>query len=374
MRGASRTSNRMVNVFRLIALFVSVLGLVKASVWQTEMVDIGGGGKYTALTIDKAGNAHTAYFNEPMHELKYAFWDKRLKRWFHMAIDDRCAGFPSMALDSQQRPHIAYIEYGTGRLKYATWTGTSWKTQLIQLNAKLIEYYTSIVLDSEDRPTIAYYEVFGVDTATFELHMRTVKWTGGVWQVSTVDSDYASGKFNSMTVASDDTLHLAYANVKDETASLRYARWNAKTGWSSEVIEGANTPQRTFSVAIALDRRNIPHIAYTDPSKHLVRYATYRGDKWQFLTVDVLAQEGFPDRNGIALDEAGNPYITYHDAGRGMLKIAYLEGARWLAEVVDREFAGFTSSIQIHNGEIFIVYYDSFTNSLKCARRRLGPT
>ena len=40
--------------------------------------------------------------------------------------------------------------------------------------------------------------------------------------------------------------------------------------------------------------------------------------------------------------------------------------------VVDANFAGFTNSIQISNGEIIIVYLDSGSNSLKCARRPLA--
>src|SRR5215831_1177169 len=77
-----------------------------AAQWRIEVFDAGGGGKYPGLRIDSFGNIHASYFNEPLNELKYAFWDHRLNRLFTMPLDDRCNGFTSLALDSQQHPHI----------------------------------------------------------------------------------------------------------------------------------------------------------------------------------------------------------------------------------------------------------------------------
>lgn len=362
--------NQVGRALACLLLIVVTNGRLCASDWQIQLVDGGGGGKFTSLSVDKAGNAHAAYFNDTTHELRYVFWDQRLAKWFVMRVDDRCGGFPSMALDSEQRPHIAYIEYGTGRLKYSRWSAGSWKTQTIRLNARLIEYYTSIALDADDHPSIAFYEVLGINSAAFVLHLRTVRWTGEVWQVSTVDGNYGSGKFNSMVRAADGSFRVAYANVKDETASLRYARSTDK-GWEFDIIKGVGTPERTYSVAMAVDNRDVPHITYTDAANRLVKYATLSDGKWQFHVIDSLAQEGFPDRNGITTDDAGNPYITYYDAGRGILKLAYRADGQWMAEIIDTDSAGFTSSIQVANGEILVVYYDSTSNSLKCARRRL---
>jgi hypothetical protein len=102
-----------------------------------------------------------------------------------------------------------------------------------------------------------------------------------------------------------------------------------------------------------------------------VKYATWRAGKWLRQVVDRLAGVGFPDRNGIVLDEDGTPYISYYDAGQGALRVAHLEADRWIVETVDDTFSGLTSAIQIDNGEIFVIYYDTISNSLKCARRTL---
>ena len=353
-------------------LFLCLSGY--AATWKIEVVDPGGGGKYSDLLIDKFGNAHASYVNEALHQLKYTFWDQRLNKWFTMDVDNQCAGFASMTLDSQQRPRIAYLEYGTGRLKYAYWSDLAWHLQRIDLNITSVEYYTSITLDSEDRPIISYYDVVGPDKyAEYVLNVRVVRFTGNAWETMTIDATPGSGKFNSIASIAGKDLQIAYANVRSETASLRYARWNGNS-WNVKILEGATHPQGIYSVKLVLDKQGNPHIAYTDTVNHHVKYATTRDGKWHIQVVDALANEAYPDRNGIALDDKGTPYLSYYDSRQGVLKVAHPEGEKWVSEEVDANFAGFTSSIQIVNGEIMLVYYDTITNSLKCARRPWAPT
>jgi hypothetical protein len=284
-----------------------------------------------------------------------------------MTVADRSSGYCSIALDSQQHPHIAFLD---GRVKYAHWNGTAWKVEPLSLGVKLVEYYTSIAVDTEDHPIISFYEVLSNTSPDFILRLRTVKFTGQAWELSTVDRGYGSGKFNSLAVGSDGVAQVAYANVKDETAGLRYAR-QVGNSWETTVLEGGVRPIHMYSIQLVLDRANKPHITYTDAVQGVVKYARVVGKKWEFLPVDKLERMAFPDRNGIALDDAGNPYVSYYDAGLGVLKVAHLEGDRWIAETVDNSFSGFTSSIRIVNDEIVVMYYDTANNSLKCARRSL---
>jgi hypothetical protein len=71
------------------------------------------------------------------------------------------------------------------------------------------------------------------------------------------------------------------------------------------------------------------------------------------------------------LDDQGNPYISYYDVGSGILKVAHRKDQKWVAEVVDRNFTGFTSSLQIDRGTIWLTYADEAGGGLKCARRSL---
>ena len=276
----------------------------------------------------------------------------------------------SIALDSYQRPHISYLDWGNGKLKYAHWTGTSWEKQTLQIHAKEISFYTSIAIDHNDNPSITYYEYFGPDGEQ-ELHLRNVSWSGVGWELRTVDPTAGSGKFNSIVADRAGNLHVAYGNVKYEDASLRYASWNGHS-WDVEILEGAGHPgTERWSSTLFIDKSDRPHIAYTDPMNRVVKYATKINGGWTIEVVDKLNKEGYPDRNGMALDAAGNPYISYYDAGAGLLKLAHRVGTQWVTEVVDRNFSGYTNSLQIYRGTIWITYADQSQKDLKFARRTI---
>jgi hypothetical protein len=351
-------------------LFGSVmLAAAGTGEWQIGVVDAGVGGQYSSLRIDAYGNGHVAYVEANDAYLKYAFWDHRLNKWFTTVVD-RSVGFCSLALDSEQRPHISYLDYGYGRLQYARWTGTAWEKQTLQINAKQINFYTSIALGPNNNPSITYYEYLGPEGEQ-ELHLRNVSWNGSQWELRTVDPTPGSGKFNSTAADSAGNMHVAYGNVSNEYTGLRYASWNGHS-WDVEILEGEGRPGTTmWSTTLFIDKADQPHIAYTDGKNRLVKYATKANDKWTTEVVDSLIKAGFPDRNGIALDEAGNPYISYYDAGNGLLKLAHRVGRQWVTEVVDRNYAGYTSSLQIYQGTIWITYADQSQKDLRFARRTL---
>jgi hypothetical protein len=341
-----------------------------AAEWRIEGVDPGGGGKFSSLKLDKAGNAHVAYYDEGRHELKYAFRDRRLNKWFTTRLDTT-AGFCSLALDSKEQPHISYL-LGNGKLSYIHWNGRSWDKQTLDINAKVIDFYTSITLGPNDHPRISFYEYWGMGD-NYELHMRNVKWAGNRWEVQTIDPTPGSGKFNSIATAASGLPQIAYANVKAEDAGLRYAEWNGKS-WAVTVLEGATAPHPVYSVAMALDKNGEPRIVYTDLTANLVKYAAMEKGKWQIQPVDSVVEAAYPDRNGITLDDDGNPYLSYYDGGAGVLKVAYRVNGKWVTETVDQNSNGFTSSLQIGQGYIWMTYSDASGGSLQFAYRKLAPS
>jgi hypothetical protein len=350
-----------------IAAIVTAIPL--AAAWQVEVVDIGAPGKYTSMKIDKSGNLHVAYVPEGMgNPLKYAFRDRRLQRWFTMVVDERSAGACSMVLDSQQHPHIAYTDYGSAsgsKLRYAHWNGKSWDKEAIRLSSDIIAYYNSIALGPNDDPRISFYEYRGPKDSEVRIRLRTVMREGDQWVARTVDPEEGSGKFNSMAADALGRMHLAYANVT--TGDIRYAFWNGAT-WTRENVE---TQQQAgayvgYSTAITLDKEGNPHICYMDTNTPLLKYAVRKKDRWVIQPVDRLAAVGYPDRNSIVVDEEGHPFITYYDAGRSTLKIAYSDGTNWYSGVVDKG-GGFTSSVQVSGGEVWISYADEAGAALKVA-------
>lgn len=356
----------MSNLGRCFGAALLLASLLPAAEWQVGTLD-GVGGKYSSLRIDKFGNVHVAYCAVSQGQVGYGFWDKNLKRWFTSTVG-RCSGFTSMVLDSKQRPHISYPD-GTGNINHSYWDGTSWQKQTVELHATVINYYTSIIVDLNDYPSISYYEEHGAGENG--LRLRVVTWNGKFWEARTVDSDLGSGKFNSMASDSKGNPQIAYGNVEYQNASLRYAKWNGN-GWDLDILEGRGVPGTSmWSVALVLDNNDLPHIAYTDVKKRILKYGTLRNGKWELDSVDTLGAVAYPDRNGIALDERGSVYISYYDPGLGVLKVAHQQGRQWVVEVVDRYSAGFTSSLQISQGNVWVSYANETGEQLKVARRPL---
>jgi hypothetical protein len=122
-----------------------------------------------------------------------------------------------------------------------------------------------------------------------------------------------------------------------------------------------------------LGKADVPHIAYTDVNRGLIKYAVKTGGKWETQVVGAVAMVGYPDRNGIALDEHGNVYISFFDAGTGELKLAYRIGQNWVNEVVDHQ-AGLTNTLRISGDSIWLTYADGSGEQLRYARAVLPAT
>jgi hypothetical protein len=380
MRRKSKNRKDLVKAFVLATTVFLAGRLATAAEWKVDTVDTGGPGKYASMKADKNGNLHMAYVLDiDGHPLMYAFWDHALDRWFTMKVAGN-ASFCTLALDSHQRPHISYADHGTGpgaKLRYVRWDGASdWKvTPVSPAGDATVAYYTSIALDAKDNPSFSYYDYAGPGSAGFTLRLRSVTWNGKFWEVQTVDRDGGSGKFNSIAVDSSGRPRIAYANVKWENSGLRYAEWNGQE-WKTESLEGVGTgaaalANPTYAVSMVVDTSDVPHIVYTDVLHRQIKYATRRNGRWQIEIVDAVKRDSYPDRDGLALDADGNPYVSYFDPGDGSFKVAHRSDGRWYVELLTKDYSGFTSSVQIDNGMLWVAFGDEQGGSLKVARRPL---
>jgi hypothetical protein len=244
----------------------------------------------------------------------------------------------------------------------------------VPLNADTIGYYTSIGLDSHDYPSISFYEYRGPKGTDIAVRLRIVTWNGQFWEVKTLDGENQSGKFNSLAVDSQGHIHVAYANVNALTAGMRYAYWDGRS-WSLAAFDGRqenDTMLVGYSTCIALDKDANPHVAYMNYTSPTLKYAVRRAGHWEVQAVDRLSAVAYPDRNSIVVDDQGDPYIGYYDAGQGLLKLAHRERTRWAVEIVDRGSSGSTSSLQLHDGVLWISYTDEAGMGLKVARREIA--
>ncbi len=344
--------------------------------WNIEVVDQYGPPSFTSLRVDKDGNVHVAYIAEnDEHALRYGFWDHVLKRWFVMTVA-KGANYCSLTLDSKQRPHISWADYGTfigSKLRYGYWDGKVWKITAIPVNAEVIDFYTSIALDKNDYPTLSFYEYRGPKGTDIIDRMRLVQWNGTYWEAVTIDAENQSGKYNALASDEQGRVHLAYANVGAQTAGIRYAVRDDRQ-WTAEIIEDIRVAKKHMGggACLAIDKQGNPHIVYANETDHSIRYAYRNGKDWVLEKVGDNSKPVYADRYAIALAEDGTPFVGYYDGGTGQLIVAWKRGSAWAAEIVDSGGAGFTSSMSIHEGQLWISYADEARGVLKVAHRDLA--
>ena len=319
----------------------------------------------SSIAMDSDDHPHIAYYDRHWENLKYAQWTG--SAWSIVTVESPwdVGQYPSLALDSNNYPHISYWgNHPVSSLKYAQWTGTSWSIETVHASA-YVDDYSSLALDSLDNAHIGYT----VNAGTADDDLGYAKWTGVAWSIETVDSTGWTGEVPSLALDSNNYPHISY--YKQYVDDLRYARWTG-TAWSLETVE--STGYAGMQSSIALDSNDNPHISYTHGSLYeyqnrTLKYAQWTGTSWSIETVDSTGDVGLSP--SLALDSSGNPHISYIDWTNRNLKYARWTGSAWSIEVVDpigdsQQF-GLTSLALDSEDRPHISYYDATNKNLKYA-------
>ena len=317
-------------------------------------------GMFSSLALDSNNNPHIAYFNLFRPEntsVKYAEWTG--SKWSIQTVDgDGIIGtFPSLALDSQNNPHILYRDLPM--LKYASWTGTEWAFQSIGSPG---EYGSdnSLVLDANDNPRLSYREIVNSE-------LRYASLDNSRWILDTVDSEGTScGAYNSLALDSFGNPHICYMQ-SIPAVGLKYAYYEG-SAWHVETVDSGGTGVG-FDTSIAVDPAGRVHISYFSfiPGTFncYLKYAVSSGSGWKITTVD--AGNGVGQDTSLALDSHGNPHISYYDGENGDLRYAWWNGSAWNIRIIDSAGdVGEASSLALDtNNEAHISYYDRTNTDLK---------
>ena len=250
--------------------------------WYLETVDIGGAmgtsdvGKYNSIALDSNVNLHISYYDTD-GLLKYAYHDG--VRWYSNWIDghfERSRGqYTSIALDRFDRPHISYYDDNLGDLLYAEcivepcWDETNWVKSFVDSDNN-VGMYSSLALDSNDNPHISYYDAGGgnLKYAYFD----------GSWDILTMDSEGDTGQSTSIALDSNDNVHISYTSFG---TGIKYIYWNwhhSPPYGSLETVQVAG-----WASSIAIDSNDIPHVSYlTSAGMH---YGYFDGRDWQIERV-----------------------------------------------------------------------------------------
>jgi hypothetical protein len=326
------------------------------STWSIETVDVNGW--FPSIALDSGDRPHISYVEDL--DLKYAKWTG--SAWSIETLETDLAslfGDTSIAVDSSDRPHICYYNGVNRDLKYARWTGSAWSVETVDADGEVGEC-ASIALDSNNRPHISYYDATNDD-------LKYARWTGSAWSIETVDADGEVGECASIALDSNNRPHISYFDTTNASAGyVKYARWTGSV-WSIETVDAHGAGG--YLPSMTLDSNDRPHISYCSAviGQWNVTYARWTGSAWSIETVDVGGILAFPQ---IALDSGDHPHICYYDNTNYGLKYARWTGSAWSVETVDADGdVGYCNSIAVDSGNHpHISYLSSDPSGLKYAR------
>ncbi len=333
--------------------------------WQNITVDSHKqAGSWPSLAMDSNNQPHISYYDESNGDLKYCYWTA--DRWVEETIDyqGNVGGFPSLALDRYDQPHISYHDYTHHDLKYAHKNGPFWSIETVDATGHQGEY-TSIALDSNDNPHISYFHTI-TDGFCSDGELKYASWTGDCWELEVVDSSHDTGKKTSLVLDSNNNPHISYIS----SPGLKYAT-RAGSAWNIHMVDHNGLGY----TSIALDSSDNPHISYTDFDFFFcttdLLYAKWTGSAWTKEIIDAPGRVRFPS---LRLDSNDNAHISYCDGTDWLdndLKYVQWNGNSWNFQTLASSIGNagnlvHLTSLALNSADNpHIVYYDFSKGNLR---------
>lgn len=195
---------------------------------------------------------------------------------------------------------------------------TAGKWEVLHVDSLEGENYshgTSIALDSRDRPYIAYF-----DDSRRDLRIAILR--DGEWIIDVVDSQGDAGRFPNIVMDRRGNPTVAYLELITSTTGWVKVASKTQTGWVTERVDQLdNLFLQAFSVdprgarniiSVAFDSRNIPHIVYSDEA--VLKHATKQGEVWKVETI-LRSEEGiFGQTTSLEIDSNNRLNLVFVQA------------------------------------------------------------
>ena len=343
------------------------LHLSTVTTWYTETIDSGedlGAGRYSSLTLDKAGYPHISYYDNVYSGLKYAQYDGTT---WHIETVDSGGGLygTSLALDALGHPRISYRSSG-GDLKYAWNDGATWHIETIDASRRS-NHFVSLALDAAGHPHISYYS-----TTYFDGDLKYAWYNGSAWQIETIDSgdnnnNELTGIHSSLALDKNGRPHISYWDFTN--GDVKYAQYNGND-WQIEIIDDLPNGGWYNWTSLDLDNAGHPHVSYYDATNQMPKYARYDGISWRIENIGNEKRTG--EATSLVLDENGQPHLSYYDADNKQLSYFWQNNNIWHIETVDSTYWSWENPLTLdENGHPHISYYDGTgeTGKLKYAEK-----
>jgi hypothetical protein len=284
-------------------------------VWTTGLLYNGEAFGIPSIDLDSQQRPHIAFQYEAWHNFRYAYHDGA--GW---VIEDIVPAEPtrvkkeiSLALDANDVPHVAFYQSET--VRYGNRIGGTWSDEYVT-GSSLEEYrsLTPLVIDPAGSPHIA---TKGYVTGAYSYRKEN-----GAWITSTIDEDDDAGQMAALAIGPDGTLHMSYERY-GVLGGVFYARSSAPGQWTIEqIIEKADH----WPGDIAVDSHGRPYVAYNEwtgtwnePQNVGLTVAWKTSGGWVSLLVDADGENP-----SLAIDPQDRVHVCYFYPPTNMLRHAEL--------------------------------------------------
>jgi hypothetical protein len=233
-------------------------------------------GKANSIAVDSADRVHISYYDATFKDLKYV--SNTNGSWVTQTVDSNgsVGYFTSIGTDSSNKAHIGYIARSPDSLRYATNSSGSWEMQTVDSSLGPDAYgfmwnYTSLAMDRNNKVHIAYY-------GYPQKNLKYATNTSGTWNIITIDT--SSGYYSSIAIDYAGKIHISY--FVGYAYELRYAT-NSTGSWAIFNLDSG--VDAGFRSSITTDRGNNVYISYLTNWPTELKYATSRSGSWEYLSL-----------------------------------------------------------------------------------------
>ncbi|MGN6625736.1 MAG: S8 family peptidase [Tepidisphaeraceae bacterium] len=331
---------------------------------STQQALLGKYGNGNSIAIDAEGVTHLVYYDSGDQTMKYATRSTSGVWSATQTIDDSLpyqGYYLSLALDPQGQPTVAYFDGQNGDLKYASYDGTKWTIESIDVKNST-GLYPSMVYDRNGLPLIAYYRK---TTGDFRVARRGFG-PAGTWTVSEIDSNGDVGRSTTAAVDSKGDVGVAYED--SSSGWLKYAIMNPRTGkFSRTVIDKTTRGVSFISTAFSTADGN-PWISYYDASPANLKVARFENRHWVSTRLAYRGATGLFTNLFFAGDDDAN--IVYYDKHHESLYLATLVDGTWDYTIL-KTSGGRDASVALDPiaGLFRYTYYDNTSGYIRVDQR-----